>query len=69
MIQENVRNAIGGNMSLFCLGFGFDVQYGFLDAMANQNNGLARRIYEASDAVLQLQVHRLLCAMFAGCEL
>ncbi|XP_060766436.1 inter-alpha-trypsin inhibitor heavy chain H3 isoform X2 [Neoarius graeffei] len=55
VIQENVRNAIGGNMSLFCLGFGFDVQYGFLDAMANQNNGLARRIYEASDAVLQLQ--------------
>ncbi|KAI4876006.1 hypothetical protein NFI96_024421, partial [Prochilodus magdalenae] len=55
MIQENVKNAIGGNMSLFCLGFGYDVDYAFLDVMAKQNDGLARRIYEASDAVLQLQ--------------
>ncbi|KAB5536863.1 hypothetical protein PHYPO_G00112210 [Pangasianodon hypophthalmus] len=54
-IQENVQNAIGGNMTLFCLGFGYDVHYGFLDVMAKENNGLARRIYEASDAVLQLQ--------------
>lgn len=51
-------------MSLFCLGFGNDVHYGFLDVMANQNEGLARRIYEASDAALQLQVHILACAMF-----
>ncbi|KAG9260600.1 inter-alpha-trypsin inhibitor heavy chain H3 [Astyanax mexicanus] len=55
MIQENVRNAIGGNMSLFCLGFGYDLDYAFLDVLAKQNEGLARRIYEASDAVLQLQ--------------
>ncbi|KAF4093629.1 hypothetical protein AMELA_G00004010 [Ameiurus melas] len=55
VIQQNVRIATGGNMSLFCLGFGFDVHYGFLDVMANQNDGLARRIYEASDAALQLQ--------------
>ncbi|XP_049327922.1 inter-alpha-trypsin inhibitor heavy chain H3 isoform X1 [Astyanax mexicanus] len=54
-IQSNVRNAIGGNMSLFCLGFGNDVDYNFLDVLAKQNDGLARRIYEASDAVLQLQ--------------
>ncbi|KAI4888237.1 hypothetical protein NFI96_009183 [Prochilodus magdalenae] len=54
-IQENVRNAIGGNTTLFCLGFGYDVDYNFLDVMAKQNDGLARRIYEASDAVLQLQ--------------
>ncbi|KAL6464408.1 hypothetical protein MHYP_G00267250 [Metynnis hypsauchen] len=54
-IQENVRTAIGRNMSLFCLGFGFDVDYNFLDVMAKQNDGLARRIYEASDGVLQLQ--------------
>ncbi|KAL7837185.1 hypothetical protein SRHO_G00268960 [Serrasalmus rhombeus] len=53
--QKNVQTAIGGNMSLFCLGFGFDVEYNFLDVMAKQNDGLARRIYEASDAVLQLQ--------------
>ncbi|XP_076845341.1 inter-alpha-trypsin inhibitor heavy chain H3-like isoform X2 [Brachyhypopomus gauderio] len=54
-IQENVRSAIGGQMSLFCLGFGDDVDYPFLDVMGKQNDGLARRIYEASDATLQLQ--------------
>ncbi|CAL8403133.1 unnamed protein product [Arctogadus glacialis] len=54
-IQKNVLNAIGGNMSLFCLGFGNDVDYSFLDVMAKQNKGLARRIYVASDATLQLQ--------------
>ncbi|KAG7493317.1 inter-alpha-trypsin inhibitor heavy chain H3 [Solea senegalensis] len=54
-IQENVRSAAGGNMSLFCLGFGNDVDYSFLDVMSKQNNGVARRIYEASDATLQLQ--------------
>lgn len=55
-IQENVRTAIGGNMSLYCLGFGNDVDYSFLDVMSRQNKGLARRIFEASDAVVQLQV-------------
>ncbi|RXN35790.1 inter-alpha-trypsin inhibitor heavy chain H3-like protein [Labeo rohita] len=54
-IQENVRSAINGSMSLFCLGFGYDVDYGLLDTLAKQNDGLARRVYEASDAVLQLQ--------------
>lgn len=58
-IQENVRSAIGGNMSLFCLGFGNDVDYTFLDVMSKQNKGLARRIYEGSDATLQLQVEGL----------
>ena len=55
-IQANVREAIDGKMSLFCLGFGDDVDYSFLDVMAQQNKGLARRIYEASDATAQLQV-------------
>ncbi|XP_060926103.1 inter-alpha-trypsin inhibitor heavy chain H3-like isoform X6 [Limanda limanda] len=54
-IQENVHSAIRGNMSLFCLGFGDDVDYSFLDVMCKQNKGLARRIYEASDAAIQLQ--------------
>ncbi|KAJ8361118.1 hypothetical protein SKAU_G00176430 [Synaphobranchus kaupii] len=53
-IQENVRNAINNSMTLFCLGFGFDLDYSFLDVMAKENNGLARRIYEDSDASLQL---------------
>ncbi|XP_041638326.1 inter-alpha-trypsin inhibitor heavy chain H3-like [Cheilinus undulatus] len=54
-IQENVRSAIGGKMSLFSLGFGNDVRYSFLDVMSRQNKGLARRIFEGSDASLQLQ--------------
>ncbi|XP_058487912.1 inter-alpha-trypsin inhibitor heavy chain H3-like isoform X1 [Solea solea] len=54
-IQENVRDAVGGNMSLFCLGFGKNVDYSFLDVMSKQNKGVARRIYEGSDATLQLQ--------------
>ncbi|XP_051532399.1 inter-alpha-trypsin inhibitor heavy chain H3 [Myxocyprinus asiaticus] len=55
IIQENVRNAVNGSMSLFCLGFGYDVDYSLLDILAKQNDGLARRVYEASDATLQLQ--------------
>ncbi|XP_020729913.2 inter-alpha-trypsin inhibitor heavy chain H4 isoform X2 [Odocoileus virginianus] len=54
-IQKNVRNAINGQHSLFCLGFGFDVSYTFLEKMALENGGLARRIYEDSDSALQLQ--------------
>ncbi|KAM4883136.1 inter-alpha-trypsin inhibitor heavy chain H4 [Thomomys bottae] len=54
-IQKNVQEAIGGQYSLFCLGFGFDVSYPFLEKMALENNGLARRIYEDSDSALQLQ--------------
>lgn len=42
-------------MSLYCLGFGNDVDYSLLDVMSTQNKGLARRIFEASDATLQLQ--------------
>ncbi|XP_076124801.1 inter-alpha-trypsin inhibitor heavy chain H3-like [Alosa pseudoharengus] len=54
-VQHNVRNAINGSFSLFSLGFGYDLDYGFLDSMAKENDGLARRIYEASDAAVQLQ--------------
>ncbi|XP_070246854.1 inter-alpha-trypsin inhibitor heavy chain H4-like [Myotis yumanensis] len=54
-IQRNVQEAIGGQYSLFCLGFGFDVSYAFLEKLARDNGGLARRIYEDSDSALQLQ--------------
>ncbi|XP_065097819.1 inter-alpha-trypsin inhibitor heavy chain H3 [Paramisgurnus dabryanus] len=55
IIQKNVHDAINGSLSLFCLGFGNDLDYSLLDTMAKQNDGLARRIYEGSDATLQLQ--------------
>uniref|UniRef100_A0A2K6GY02 Inter-alpha-trypsin inhibitor heavy chain 4 n=1 Tax=Propithecus coquereli TaxID=379532 RepID=A0A2K6GY02_PROCO len=54
-IQENVREAIGGRYNVFCLGFGFHVSYAFLEKLALDNGGLARRIYEDSDSALQLQ--------------
>ncbi|XP_032860530.2 inter-alpha-trypsin inhibitor heavy chain H4 [Tyto alba] len=55
VIQENIQEAINGKYSLFCLGFGFDVSYKFLEKMALSNGGIARRIYENADAALQLQ--------------
>ncbi|XP_062057064.1 inter-alpha-trypsin inhibitor heavy chain H4 isoform X2 [Lepus europaeus] len=55
VIQRNVREAIGGRHSLFCLGFGFNVNYPFLEKLALDSGGLARRVYEDSDAALQLQ--------------
>uniref|UniRef100_UPI0037E95826 inter-alpha-trypsin inhibitor heavy chain H3-like n=1 Tax=Semicossyphus pulcher TaxID=241346 RepID=UPI0037E95826 len=55
VIQSNVRKAIAGKFPLYCLGFGFDVNFEFLEKMSLQNNGVARRIYEDSDADLQLK--------------
>ncbi|NXK36350.1 ITIH3 inhibitor, partial [Piprites chloris] len=54
-IETDVKNAIGGRYPLYNLGFGPDVDYGFLERMALENKGLARRIYPDSDAALQLQ--------------
>ncbi|NXG75025.1 ITIH4 inhibitor, partial [Baryphthengus martii] len=55
VIQENIQKAINEKYALFCLGFGFDVSYKFLEKMALSNSGIARRIYENADAALQLQ--------------
>nr|XP_055040839.1 inter-alpha-trypsin inhibitor heavy chain H3-like [Misgurnus anguillicaudatus] len=54
-ILSNVRKAIGSKFPLYCLGFGYDVSFDFLTQMSLENNGVARRIYEDSDADLQLQ--------------
>lgn len=51
-----MRNAIGGKFPLYNLGFGKYLNHNFLESMALENNGFARRIYEDSDANLQLQV-------------
>uniref|UniRef100_A0A3Q0SCY8 Inter-alpha-trypsin inhibitor heavy chain H3 n=1 Tax=Amphilophus citrinellus TaxID=61819 RepID=A0A3Q0SCY8_AMPCI len=55
IIQQNVLFATGGNMSLFGLGFGNDVDYSFLDVMCRQNKGMARRIFVDLDCVSLLQ--------------
>uniref|UniRef100_A0ACB8EIL5 Inter-alpha-trypsin inhibitor heavy chain H3 n=1 Tax=Sphaerodactylus townsendi TaxID=933632 RepID=A0ACB8EIL5_9SAUR len=54
-IYNTARNTIQGKYPLYNLGFGYDLDYGFLDKLAKENNGLARRIYEDSDSALQLQ--------------
>ncbi|XP_055504275.1 inter-alpha-trypsin inhibitor heavy chain H3-like isoform X1 [Leucoraja erinacea] len=54
-IQKNVKKAVNGRYNVYTLGFGFDVKFSFLEKLALENNGLARRIYEDSDASLQLQ--------------
>lgn len=41
---------------MYNLGFGNNLNYNFLESMALENHGLARRIYEDSDANVQLQV-------------
>ncbi|NXL58636.1 ITIH4 inhibitor, partial [Chordeiles acutipennis] len=55
VIQENIQKAVNGKYTLFCLGFGFDVSYKFLEKMSLSSGGIARRIYENADAALQLQ--------------
>nr|XP_061813659.1 inter-alpha-trypsin inhibitor heavy chain H3-like [Nerophis lumbriciformis] len=54
-IQSNVMEAIQDKFPLYCLGFGFDVNFKFLKKLSLQNNGVARRIYADSDADLQLK--------------
>ncbi|NXA20747.1 ITIH3 inhibitor, partial [Ibidorhyncha struthersii] len=54
-IQTHVKKAIEGKYPLYNLGFGYGVDYNFLEKMALENKGLARRIYPDSDAALQLQ--------------
>ncbi|XP_067880403.1 inter-alpha-trypsin inhibitor heavy chain H5 [Heterodontus francisci] len=54
-IISNAREAMRGNLSLFCLGFGDDVDFSLLQRLALDNRGVARRIYEDADANLQLK--------------
>ena len=55
-ITTNAKNRIAGTrISLNCLGFGFFLNFGLLERLAIENNGLVRRIYEDSDAAEQLE--------------
>ncbi|XP_077429931.1 inter-alpha-trypsin inhibitor heavy chain H3 isoform X2 [Vanacampus margaritifer] len=54
-INANVMEAIQGKFPLYCLGFGFDVNFNFLEKLSLLNNGVARRIYADADADLQLK--------------
>jgi uncharacterized protein YegL/DNA-binding MarR family transcriptional regulator len=53
-IRENIKNENTAGVAIFCLGFGFDVDFEFLKAMALENYGIAIRIYEGEDASEQI---------------
>jgi uncharacterized protein YegL len=53
-IRENVKNKNTANVSIFCLGFGYDVDFEFLKAMSLENFGFAIRIYENENALYQM---------------
>ncbi|XP_023134217.2 inter-alpha-trypsin inhibitor heavy chain H2 [Amphiprion ocellaris] len=54
-IQKNVKRVMREEFSLFSLGIGFDVDYDFLERIANENRGMAQRIYANHDAAEQLR--------------
>ncbi|XP_066450770.1 inter-alpha-trypsin inhibitor heavy chain H3-like isoform X2 [Eleutherodactylus coqui] len=54
-IIDNVKRSLAAQAALYCLGFGNSVDFNFLEKLALENGGLARRIYEDSDSALQLQ--------------
>lgn len=53
-IKTSIRERLEGRYSLFCIGFGNNVNYEFLEQLSLQNRGLARKIYVDADAGLQL---------------
>ena len=54
-ILQNVKIANEAKIPIFSLGFGNNLDFDFLKQMSLQNNGFARRIYEDSDASLQIK--------------
>ncbi len=59
-ILSNIRRGNSdGVVSVFSLAFGSGADYSFLTKVSAQNKGFARKIYEASDATLQLTLHTL----------
>uniref|UniRef100_A0A8D2L0P0 Inter-alpha-trypsin inhibitor heavy chain 2 n=1 Tax=Varanus komodoensis TaxID=61221 RepID=A0A8D2L0P0_VARKO len=54
-IQKNVKKHIQDDISLFCLGIGFDVDYDFLKRLAHENNGMAQRIFGNQETSSQMK--------------
>lgn len=54
-ILSNVKRANNGEFPVFGLSFGFDADFKLLQKLSLQNNAVARRIYEGSDASIQLK--------------
>jgi len=55
-IRSNVKaNNTESEIPIFAIGFGVDADFNFLKKIATENDGLAKKIYEGSDAALQLE--------------
>lgn len=54
VILETVRRLNEGEIPIFSLAFGQYADYNLVKKVAVQNNGIGRKIYEASDAALQI---------------
>ncbi|XP_066489836.1 inter-alpha-trypsin inhibitor heavy chain H2 [Tiliqua scincoides] len=54
-IQKNVKKNLRDDISLFCLGIGFDVDYDFLKRLAHENHGMAHRIFGNQDTSSQMK--------------
>ncbi|CAI5786510.1 inter-alpha-trypsin inhibitor heavy chain H2 [Podarcis lilfordi] len=54
-IQKNVKKNIRDDISLFCLGIGFDVDYDFLKRLAHENNGVAQRVFGNQETSSQMK--------------
>ncbi|XP_072858615.2 inter-alpha-trypsin inhibitor heavy chain H2 isoform X2 [Pogona vitticeps] len=54
-IQKNVKKNIRDDISLFCLGIGFDVDYDFLKRLAHENNGMAQRVFGNQETSSQMK--------------
>ena len=53
-IITNIEKHNDQDVSIYCLGFGDDVDYTLLSTLAQENDGKSRKIYVGSDAVEQL---------------
>lgn len=55
-ILKNVKGNNRDEFSVHSLGIGFDVDYDFLERLAQENHGLAQRIFGNQDTAAQLKV-------------
>ena len=54
-ILKNVKNANSKGVAIFSLAFGNNADYTFIKKLAVNNRGIARKIFEDSDASLQIK--------------
>merc|ERR1711953_1556495 len=54
-IKSNIQKSNGDQIPVFTIAFGADTDISLLQEIASQNDAISKRIYEGSDAALQLE--------------